>query len=659
MSLHAPCYGRQRRSNALETIQMLETRPAIRRSTRAVLLSGLALVGCRQAVPDTPPNVVFVCLDTVRADHLGAYGYERDTTPFLDELAARGTRFADTSATASWTKPSVPSFLTGTFPSQHGVYEGSARLRMGEVTDVLPQEALTVAEVFQDRGYRTAAFVHNAQLRYGNGFEQGFDLYAQESWDAREIRWRSLDWLDELESNEQPYFLYLHFLDAHWPYPAPDSYATRYASAEAVEPFRGSNSKALRDDLNHGEIEMTAEHRRALEALYDGSLRYIDDQLRAFHEALVLRGMADNTILCVVADHGEEFGEHGRIGHGYGLWENLLSVPWILYVPGQEAKVVENPVSLVDVFPTLLAAASIPLPSRVEGVNRLEDPKAPRPVFAEHKGQGFYKQSLREGATKFVRTFHGPEREVGTTLPFDVGQRWEIEVELDDNGQLFAVEMKPDSDDVEDPIEVKGMVAEPAENRFFLGGIEVRHDGKTKLQLTDEARDMELFEGRVVKVRGETAEGFMAAERIRFYARGDAHAVEIRGPIFKIEEEDGAGRFQVGGFWIGFSHQTDVEGGSTDSRGKEKVLERAEIVSLLEGGEEALASLGVSKELTAYDLERDPDEQRGMDDPNEAMNRLLDALGSSLVRTRVFEESDRLLLTPEAVQSLRAIGYAE
>src|SRR5262245_8276724 len=142
----------------------------------AALLAALASCGEASQVHGKR-NVVLICMDTVRADHLGVYGYARPTTPELDRLAARALVFADASATAGWTKPSVPSFLTGTYPCQHGVYEGSAHGEAGDVTDVLPAECLTLAEAFHENGYATAAFVHNAQLREGSGFEQGFDTY--------------------------------------------------------------------------------------------------------------------------------------------------------------------------------------------------------------------------------------------------------------------------------------------------------------------------------------------------------------------------------------------------------------------------------------------------------------------------------------------------
>ena len=244
----------------------------MRHTTLPALLLG-TFIACAPPAADGPPNVILICLDTVRADHLGCYGYDaRPTTPTLDALARRSTVFRDASATAGWTKPSVPSFLTGTYPAQHGVYLGSSKDEAGRHSDVLPEEATTLAEVFRDRGYATAAFVKNAQLRRGLGFEQGFDVYEDKAGDAREIRWRASDWLDARDTGK-PFFLYLHYLDAHWPYAVPDEYATMFTSAEDVARFRAQDWREMRDAINHGEVTLGEAERDAFVGLYDGSIR--------------------------------------------------------------------------------------------------------------------------------------------------------------------------------------------------------------------------------------------------------------------------------------------------------------------------------------------------------------------------------------------------
>ncbi len=610
--------------------------------------------------PSGPPwNVVLVCLDTVRADHLGAYGHARETTPFLDELAARSLLFTDASATAGWTKPSVPSFLTGTYPCQHGVYEGSARAEAGEVTDLLPESALTLAEVFQQHGYRTAAFVHNAQLRLGNGFEQGFERYAEEDWDAREIRWQGLDWIDGLGS--QPFFLYLHFLDAHWPYPAPEEFATRFADAARVARFRGGDSRALRDAINDGRQPFTDEDRESLEALYDGALAWLDAELRRFHDGLVLRGLDRNTILCVVADHGEEFGEHGKIGHGHGLWENLLRVPWVLSVPGRAAQRIENPVSLIDLFPTLVSAAGFSVPPGLEGVDRLSAPAERRAIFAEHKAPDRYSQSLRLESAKLLRRFTPPReaRAGGEALeflfPVETGTRWEAELVVED-GELRTTRMKPRSEEVDDPPELKGRIEDLARDGFRIAGIPVRFDERTVRQTEPGTGGPELVNGELVKVRGPLTDGALQAERIKFYAPGEEDALEIRGPVVAIEEAQGAGRVALGGIWIRFTPETELEG--AELRPKKRRLERGEIAELLQQGALAAAQRGFALERTLYDLRGDPGELGALaaGGPSD-LDGGLDDLGQRLARRRIFGENDRKTLSAEALDDLRDIGY--
>jgi len=363
----------------------------------AGILLAAAWAACAEPPPLDHPNVVLVCIDTLRADHLGCYGYERDTTPAIDRLAAESTVFADACAASSWTRPSVPSLLTGTYPLQHGLYGLE-----GKLTHALSDASVTLAEVFRDHGWRTAAVVCNPQLDLGNGFEQGFEDYRDDSGDAAEIERRAQTWLDSLDG-EDPFFLYLHFLDAHWPYPIPDAYATRFGGSSLPELW-GAEPGRVRDAINEGDRQSTRAELDRLRALYDGGIRYVDDQLALLFASLEERGLADDTIVCIVSDHGEEFMEHGRIGHGHGLQENLLRVPWILHVPGRRGRRVEHPVGLVDVFPTLLAAAGVEAPAS-EGVDRLTRPGEDRPVFAELKELRRYQQSLRRGSRKVTRRF--------------------------------------------------------------------------------------------------------------------------------------------------------------------------------------------------------------------------------------------------------------
>ncbi|MCK6447260.1 MAG: sulfatase [Planctomycetes bacterium] len=373
-------------------------------ATRALCCCIVAatLVACDARTQlDRRPNVLVVLIDSMRADHVGWLGYDRhETTPRLDRLANEAFVFTDASSTASATRPSVPSIFTGSYPAQHGLYG-----REGDETAPLADEAWTLAESFAANGWRTGAFVYNPQLAAGNGFEQGFEHYEQREMDAAELCERADAWLSTLDG--EPFFAYLHFLDTHTPYSIPPEAASRFAPLAQVEKFQGTQSWAVMTEIDRRELPSDDPELDALRALYDGALRHVDDQLALLFDELARRGEWDDTIVCVLADHGEDFMERGRIGHGHGLWQTMLHVPWLLRVPGVAARRVETPVSLIDVFATLHAAAGLPVPAAQEGIDRTSAPDARRPIYAELKDDRSYLQAFRVGDRKLIRRFAG------------------------------------------------------------------------------------------------------------------------------------------------------------------------------------------------------------------------------------------------------------
>ncbi len=626
----------------------------------------LLLLACAPGPASGLPDVLLICLDTVRADHLGCYGYERrPTTPHLDALARDAVLFADASAAAGWTKPSVPSFLTGCWPLEHGVYEGSARASEGETTDLLPEKAHTLAEAFAEAGYATAAFVHNAQLRRGNGFEQGFETYEEGNFDAREIRWRAKDWLDE-RAAEKPFFLYLHFLDAHFPCPVPDEYAGMFAEGADLSLFRGDDWKALRDDVNDGRRTLSSAEREALEALYDGAIRYIDDELGRLFDALERDGSSQDLIVCVIADHGEEFLEHGRIGHGHGLYETLLHVPWLLRVPSRKPARVEEPVTLVDLHPTLLAAAGVRTAARTAGVDRLSEAADPTPIFAEHKEPGGYVQSLREGRWKLVRRFLPSAADAGAESDFElpaVGSRWEIEVELTAVGALRAQKIAPRSEPPSDPVEIKGPVEQREQSRMRLCGVEVEIQPETELYGELPVREGKTLgwgdgvapDGTLVKVIGHFADGRFVAQRIKLYGIGEEAEQEIRGSIGAADGERESGRLRIGDIWIEWDATTNW----SSEVARTPALSREDVARIAEIGAGPAEQQGFRVETRLFDLVGDPGEQSPVEDPSRAvqMGATLDAFTRELALRRIWSDADRATLESEAIEELRHLGY--
>jgi arylsulfatase A-like enzyme len=314
------------------------------------------------------PNVLLIVADTLRADRVGAYGNQGGLTPFLDELAARGVLFAHAYAPSSWTNPSVASIMTSRHQSQHHVLTFSSILAASETT---------LAEVLRAHGYATAGFSANAGLTTGHGFGQGFAAYqafpTPERPETRRMFWppvraetvndAALEWLAGLPP-DKPVFLYLQYMEPHTPY-APPRDALVHVMNGAPHP-----------DLPTVNVAVGVGHLRgvdpdmlpAIQKAYDATVWDLDRHLRALFAALEQRGFLDDAIVVVTADHGEEFGDHGGMGHGKTLYNEVVRVPLIMVTPGDDTgRVVETVTPLVDIAPTVLDLAGIRIPKTFAG----------------------------------------------------------------------------------------------------------------------------------------------------------------------------------------------------------------------------------------------------------------------------------------------------
>jgi len=289
------------------------------------------------------PDVVFVLIDSLRADHVGFWGYGENTTPFIDGLAADGLVFMRAYSQETYTEASVPSILGSLYPFQHKVLYDRPRM------DTLADSIVTLPEVLHDNGYSTAAFVYNPHLKSGYNFDQGFDVYddAPEGFvgstepekyeTASKIRGKVLGWLRSNRS-ARPFFLYLHYRDVHDPYLPPPPYDRRFSNVSGANPV----------------------------ADYDGEIAYTDGQLRLLMADL--SGFSNDTVYVITADHGEEFNDHGHMSHGWSLYDELMHVPLIFYSPQRRASfVVRQPVELIDVAPTILGILNITPPKEFIG----------------------------------------------------------------------------------------------------------------------------------------------------------------------------------------------------------------------------------------------------------------------------------------------------
>ncbi len=329
-----------------------------------LLFAGIFSTSCNQktGVPKDPPNILVLLVDSLRADRLHDYGYSRNTNPFLSEFGKKGVRFTRAYSHSSQTKLSVASLFTGLIPPLHKVRQvatPSEENPKNILSDVLSDDMLTIAEVLNEEGYSTAAFITNPHLRPFLGFSQGFKDYRYfppSMYRAEAINEEVIQWLTE--QPKRPFFLYIHYMDVHLPYNPPSGYKFLYTEKKGMNPIHqnGPYRKEITDD----QIAYT-------EALYDAQINYWDDCFQSLIERMEKKEELKNTLIIILADHGEEFYDHGGFGHGFTLYEEELLVPLYIilegYVPAD--RIQSSPAQLIDIFPTLCHF------SKIEGVDTL------------------------------------------------------------------------------------------------------------------------------------------------------------------------------------------------------------------------------------------------------------------------------------------------
>ena len=313
------------------------------------------------------PNVLLVVLDTLRADRLGCYGYDRPTSPRLDALAREGVLYERAWSAAPWTLPSHASLFSSLHAVEHGVFDASVRL---------PEEAETIAEVLFSAGYDTAAFTEAGYVRPELGLAQGFARFRCALAEVDETLDGAAAWI---EARERPYFAFVHTYKVHTPYD-PEGAARELL----VRPYDGPLPVNARvDDVPaaHKAHDYTAEDARYLSDLYDAEIRELDVAFGAFMDRLKAAGALDNTLVIITADHGEEFAEHGQFNHSNSLYEEQLRVPLILLPPrsmSEPSSGTRSPRAAmsVDVAPTIAQVADAPVPRGWSGRSLLEAPAA-------------------------------------------------------------------------------------------------------------------------------------------------------------------------------------------------------------------------------------------------------------------------------------------
>lgn len=329
----------------------------------------------------TARHLVLVVIDTLRADRLGAYGNTDGLTPAMDRLAAEGVVFEQVSAQSAWTTPAVASILSGLDPVRHGARKLGAPIFA---------EAPLLAEELQSAGFRTAAVITNVNARAELGFARGFDRWTDLPEEAtRPGRYApgsevvDLGLAELSAAEDERSFLYLHLSEPHAPYAPAAAHAKRHRAGETPPALAGADDALavlIRDPAQRTEANL-----EWVRGQYDAEVATADAAIARLVDGLRERGLLDETLLVVLSDHGEAFGEHGEVGHGRSLFAEELRVPWILHGPGIGAPRREPALAQqVDVLPTLLDALGEPIPAGLDGVSVLGGrPVRRSPAFAE------------------------------------------------------------------------------------------------------------------------------------------------------------------------------------------------------------------------------------------------------------------------------------
>lgn len=377
-------------------------RPAGRRrpSGRSLLEGALVVVAAAIGGCTSPPaaNVVLISFDTVRADHLGAYGYPRDTSPQLDALAEQSVVFERAFSQASSTRPAHRALFHSRLAS--------------DVRDDDP----TLAEALSRRGYETVAFTGGGNVAGALGFERGFDRYEEHDGGLAQSLPRAEEWLRARDTS-RPFLLFLHTYDAHLPYDPPEPHASLW-EPEYDGPVSVSNIRdfvrAARGSQGAGGAPVAVEDRRKVVALYDGGIHYADAWLGRLFALLRELELMDASHVVVFSDHGEEFWEHGGVVHSHTLYAELIHVPLVWRLPGGRSAGlrVAAPVALMDVAPTLLDVLGAPGEPRFRGSSLagwVDGGTAPiRPVVSEIETLKAYV----EWPWKLVWNFRSDRREL-------------------------------------------------------------------------------------------------------------------------------------------------------------------------------------------------------------------------------------------------------
>ncbi|MCD4653932.1 sulfatase-like hydrolase/transferase [bacterium] len=320
----------------------------------------------------TPTNIILISLDACRADFLSCYGFNKNTSPFLDELAGNGIRFANAFVNTHGTPTSHTTILTSLYQETHGVDLHNFGRSKAE-RRVIPNTAVQVQEILQQNGYLTLGVTGGGNMSGKLGFSRGFVEYYDRNMSIEKQSTKLINLLDKYSDGSQPTFLFFHTYEIHSPYKAPAKYRDKFTvHKSSFDP----TSKNLIAVANAANAHLSMDDLEYIREQYEAEIAYSDDVLLQLFTDLGKRKFLDNVLVVITSDHGEEFAEHGGLLHRVTLFEELLHVPLLLWGNSVNNGVVdERLVSSIDIAPTILAVAGIDTPAEMEGRNLLTDEK--------------------------------------------------------------------------------------------------------------------------------------------------------------------------------------------------------------------------------------------------------------------------------------------
>lgn len=378
------------------------------------------------AIDGPARNVIVLLIDTLRASKLSTYNPKtRVKTPALDAFATEGTVFERSQAPENWTKPSVASVLTSLHPATHNTKEDASKL---------PKSALMLSEVYQKAGFETGSFIANGYVSNAFGFDQGWDHYTnyireRRNTNASNVFAEATTWIEK--NKDKRFFAYIQTIDPHVPYDPPDAFLEMYDPKPYNGQVQNRRTHLMLDEAkkNPKKYTFTKRDKEHIEALHDGEISYHDEHFGKFLAKLSALGLADDTLVVITSDHGEEFQEHGSWGHGHSVYQELLGVPLLFRWPGviPAGARVGPTVSTMDIGPTVLEATGVPVPEVFEGRSlmgfiRGDWPMGPYVAFSDFLD---HRRVIRGGDWKLI--IRGNLSQVIFDLESDPGEHDELD----------------------------------------------------------------------------------------------------------------------------------------------------------------------------------------------------------------------------------------